>query len=393
MHAHLCFPFVLAMLLPIHTHGSYPMFQNLDTDSNGHGSQRSEREQNGLRGPVRSVEEETTYPAQILGDGSQISEMKSWSKTEYDRDGRIVAFRRRGSSRGSGYDGVEWVTRYVYSPAGLLLKVTSGQEGEPAVETVNHYDDQGRLQSTTVSGSPDNPIMFRYDTDGKKTRVAIVQPADNPPGTRAVSMSIDAFFGKPEKAPNLSDGGSAITLYDANDRPTEVQLHDPAGTLISRTVRIYDDRGNVTEERQTLEDPLSMLPARDRSTILSQSGMSAQDLREKLTTLLGETGEMYSCHYEYDKLGRKTQMIRTMLNHSEDRAETSYNDHGDVSKETSAMKTDDGNGLTERSQSEVIYSYVYDSMGNWTFRKSTSRTLPDGSPNDSTEVRRTIEFY
>jgi len=36
---------------------------------------------------------------------------------------------------------------------------------------------------------------------------------------------------------------------------------------------------------------------------------------------------------------------------------------------------------------------VYDSMENWTFRKSTSRTLPDGSPNDSTEVRRTIEYY
>lgn len=393
MQAHLSFPFILAMLLPVHTNGSYPMFQKLDTNSNGHGPQPSERERDGLRGPVRSVEEETTYPARTLGDGSQIAEMKSWTKTEYDRDGRIVVIRSRGLSRGGGYDGVDWVTRYIYSPAGLLLKVTSGKEGEPAVETVNHYDDQGRLQSTTNSRSPDNPIIFRYDSGGRKTRVGIVQPAGNPPGTGTVSMSIDAFFEHPEKASNLFDGGSTMTLYDANDRPTEVQLHDPAGTLVSRTLRTYDDRGNVIEERQVMEDPLRMLPGKDQSTILSQSGMSAADLREKLAAFLGVQGEMYSIRCEYDKQGRKTQMIRTVLNHSEDRTETSYNDHDDIAKEISTSKTDDGNGQPEKSKSEVVYSYVYDSMENWTLKRSTSRTLPDGLPSNSSEVHRIVEYY
>jgi len=393
MQAHVLFSLFLAVLLPINNHRSYPMLQKPDTSLNGHGSQPSEREQKGLRGPVRSVEEETTYPAQMLGDGSQTAEMKSWSKTEYDRDGRIMAIRSRGSSRGGGYDGVEWVRRYIYSPAGLLLKVTFGKEGEPAIETVNHYDDQGRLQSTTNSSSPDNPIMFRYDPDGRKTRVAIVLPADNPPGARAVSMSPGAFFESPERAPNLPDGGTAITLFGTNDRLTEVQLHDALGAIVSRAVRVYDDHGNIIEERQTMDDPLKMLQAKDRSTILSQSGMSAQDLREQLTKFLGAPGEMYSCRYEYDKLGRKTQTTRKVFNHSEDRTETSYNDHGDVATEISSSKTDVDNGQAERSQSEVIYSYVYDSMGNWTLEKSTSRTLPDGPPNDSTEVRRSIEYY
>jgi hypothetical protein len=393
MHAHLSFAFILAMLLPVHTHGSYAMFQKLDTESNGHNPQPSEREQNGVRGPVKSVEEETTDPARTLEDGSQIAEMKSWTKTEYDRDGRIVAIRMRGSSRGSGYDGTEWVTRYIYSPAGLLLKVTSGKEGEPVCETVNHYDDQGRLQSTTNSRSPDNPIIFRYESGGREKRVVIVQPAGNPPETGAVSMSIDALFEHPEKAPNLFDGGSAITIYDANDRPTEVQLHDASGTLVSRTVRTYDDRGNVIEERQTMEDPLRMLPGKTQKAILSQSGMSAQDLREKLATFLGVQGEMYSRRYEYDKQGRKTQMIQTMLNHSEDRTEISYNDHGDVAKEISTSKIDDGNGKAERSQSEVMYSYVYDTIKNWTLKKSIFRTLPDGLPSEPSEVHRTIEYY
>ena len=392
MQAHLLFPFLLAVLLQVHTHRSYPMFQTPDTNLNGHGSQPSEREQNGLRGPVRSVEEETTYPAQTLGDGSQTAEMKRWRKTEYDRDGRIVAIRWRDSSGGGGY-GAEWATRYIYSPAGLLLKMTSGKEGEPACETINHYDDQGHLQSTTNSRSPGNPILFRYDSEGRKTRVAIVHPADSQPGTGDVSMSIEAFFDDPERAPNLPEGGTAITLYDANDRPTEVQLHDPAGTIVSRTVRIYDDRGNIIEERQTLEDPLRILPSTAKNNILSQSGASAQDLREQLTRFLGTPAETYSCRYEYDKLGRKTRMIRTVFNHAEVRTETSYNDHGDVAKETSIDNMDEGNGKTETSQSQVIYSYVYDSMGNWTSKKLTSRTLPDGPPSSSSEVRRNIEYY
>ena len=394
MQAHVLFSLFLALLLPINLHRSYPMFPKPDTNLNGDGSQPSERDQTGLRGPVRSVEEETTYPAQMLGDGSQTIKMKSWNKTEYDRDGRIVAIRSRGSSRGGGYDGVEWVRRYIYSPAGLLLKVTSGKEGESAIETVSRYDDQGRLQSTTNPRSPDNPIMFRYDSDGRKTRVAIVPPADNPPGTRAVSMSPDAFFESPEKAPNLSDGGTAITLFDVNDRLTEVQLHDALGAIVSRAARVYDDHGNIIEERQTMDDPLKMLQAKDQSAILSQSGMSAQDLREQLTKFLGTRGEMYSCRYEYDKLGRKTLMTRKVFNHSEDRTETSYNDHGDVAKEISTLKTSDGNRQAEGIQSsEVIYTYVYDSMGNWTSKTSTSRTLPDSLPSDTTEVRRSIEYY
>ena len=395
MRARVSFLFFLAALLPIHTHGSYTMFQNPDASLPGNGSQPSEREQNGLRGPVRSVEEETIDPAQVLGDGSQVPEMKSWRKIEYDRDGRIVAIRSRGSSRSGGYDGTEWVTRHLYNPAGQLIKVTSGKDDESATETVYHYDEQGRLQSVTNSRQLDNPIAFRYDANGRKRRIAIVQPAAHPPGTGAVSMSADAFFENPERAPNLPDGGTAITLYDANDRPTEVQLHDPAGTLVRRAVRVYDDHGNVTEERHTLDDPLNMIPAKEQSNILSKSGMSAQDLRDQLTKFLGASGDLFSSRYTYDNLGRKTLTVENVFNHADHRTETSYNDHGDVARETSQLSQAPGeNEQADGIQSsEVFYSYKYDSKGNWTTKRSTSRSLPDGKPRDSTEVHRTIEYY
>jgi YD repeat-containing protein len=277
----------------------------------------------------------------------------------------------------------------------LLLKVTFGKEGEPGDETVNHYDNKGRLQSVTDSRRPDNPIAFRYDANGRKTRIAIVKPPDDSSGTRAISMSPDAFFEHPEMAPNLPDGGTAVTLYDASDRPTEVQLHDPAGTIVSRMVRVYDDRGNATEERETMENTLTMIPAKQRGEILSKSGMSAQDLRDQLAKFLGAQGELYSSRYSYDKQGRKTLTIRNVFNHDENRTETSYNEHGDVAKETSrSSQTDIGDEQTDTTySSEVLYSYEYDSNGNWTMKKSTSRSLPDGQPKTLTEVRRTIEYY
>lgn len=387
MQGHLFFAFLLAAFLPMQ--GSDPMFHDPQASQNSSSPQPSERERDGLRGPVRSVEEETTYLAQKLDDGSQSSERKSWKITEYDRDGRIVAIRSRGPSPGA-----EWVRRSAYSPAGLLLSVTFGEEGKAANEMVYRYDDQGRLQSITDSGRPGHPVVFRYDADGKKTRIATVPPAAYPPGT-AVGISSEALFAAPELAPLLPEGGPAITLYDEQDRPTEVQLYDPAGTLVRRFVRVYDDRGNVVDERQISEDLLGIIPAQQQSDIFAETGASAQDLRAELTKFLGSSGELYSSHYEYDQEGRKTLAMHTVLNHTAERTETSYNDHGDVAKEI-AQSSPIGSGHEQPASahsSEVVYSYEYDSKGNWTVKKTTSRTLPDGQPRALTEVRRAIEYY
>ena len=103
--------------------------QNERTESASHAkpSQLSEREQAGLRGPVKAYVEETTYPPQPLANGKETPEMKRWEKTEYDVDGHVIAKRFRNP------DGSEWVTRFIYSPAGMLLKVTSGKDPEPGL--------------------------------------------------------------------------------------------------------------------------------------------------------------------------------------------------------------------------------------------------------------------
>src|SRR5215831_6111641 len=75
------------------------------TAKNGVGNAISDREKAGLRGPVRSVEEEQTYPAWTGADGRLSPEFKTWNKTEYNRDGRVTATWGRNSSREHGMEG------------------------------------------------------------------------------------------------------------------------------------------------------------------------------------------------------------------------------------------------------------------------------------------------
>lgn len=386
-----CLTFVLALVtLPVPF--SAPA-QDVDHSLKSAGSETiSDRDRAGLHGPVRSVIEERTSPAWNDADGKVYPEFKSWNKTEYDREGRIAVTSFRGSS---GEHGSEFVTRYTRNSAGQLLRTTQEDDGKTVSETIYRYDDQGRLQSITASKDPDNPIAFRYDANGRKQKIAIAKPIDLPSGAGAISHSVEASFEEAGSAQALPEGGSTVTLYDEHDRPTEIQTRNANGEILSRTLRVYDDQGRVVEEKQTMDDLLKMIPAGDQKRIFASGDVSPQDLRDKLAEFLGGS-EIWSVKYIYDAEGRKTQKIDKTLNHVEARAGYSYNEHGDVVKETS-QNTTRGTGNPEADGtrgSETIYSYDYDSYGNWTVKKTSTRPLPDGTFKDSgDELRRTLEYF
>jgi hypothetical protein len=289
-----------------------------DTMTNsGNGKAVMDREKAGLRGPVRSVVEEQTFAAWTDQEGHVNGESKSWQKTEYDRDGRIIArWFRGGTSR------EEFVTRYAYSDTGKLLRRTGEVGGKMASEVVFRYDDKGRLQSITDSKDHDNPIAFHYDANGTKTKIAITKPFDVPEGT-AVSRSMDSLFDIEWGVHGSYEGGSTITLYDDQDRPVEVQEHDPSGAITSRAIRVYDAEGRVVEEKMILDDPLKMIPAKQREKMLQESGTSAEELRKTLADFLGGS-QVWSVKCVYDARGRKSQTIRNTFNHMEDSTETSF---------------------------------------------------------------------
>jgi hypothetical protein len=99
MKAHTVLSCVLVLVPLTASRGTSMNSQDLQNNSREPASnstkaaQVSEREQNGLRGPVKACVEERTYPGMRSDDGTQIGELKIWVKTEYDEEGRIAVRR------------------------------------------------------------------------------------------------------------------------------------------------------------------------------------------------------------------------------------------------------------------------------------------------------------
>jgi YD repeat-containing protein len=348
----------------------------------------SDREEHGLRGSVRICVEENTYPGATAADGTQIPGWTSRHTSEYSVEGRVIATRSRNS------DSSEWVNLYTYDTSGNLLKITTGNEGETTTETVYSYDNLGRLLNITNESRPTNPITFRYDQYGRKTKVETSRPEDY----RANMAFAGSPFQITDRAPNLPGGGSATTVYDEHDRPTEVQVRDAQGELAGRAVRMYDTQGRVSEEHQILDNPETIFPLETRAEILKSSGVSLNELREEITRVLGGQPGPFSIVHSYDAQGRISQMRRRTFS-QEDVIETTYNEHGDKEAEIMRSKqigngkegSPPGGGL--HPYSEVCCAYQYDHHGNWIEELASYRSSPDGAFQSSTRRVRNLTYY
>jgi YD repeat-containing protein len=354
----------------------------------------SDREQSGLRGPVKSCTEESTFTYAGLTDaeGKTIPDVHSESTTDYDTAGRILVV-RHGQS-----DGSQWVARYDYDASGRLLKRSSGIEGQASKATTYSYDQQGRLQTIAAGGS-DSPVTFRYDEHGRKTKIAISSPADYRPN---VAVGGDPFEAV-DRAPNLPGGGSATTIYDEQDRATEVQVRDASGELVNRAVRTYDAQGHMLEEKQIWDDPVRMFPADAFAEVLEKSGMSLDQLREEmrpqLAKLMAGPSGAYSVSYEYDAQDRVTHTSRRVFKHIEDEIETTYNQKGDVISEVtrSTRPTGETEPTTPTpgppAYSEARHSYQYDQHENWIEKADSFRSSADGAFQPSNVTKRKLTYY
>jgi len=173
-----------------------------------------------------------------------------------------------------------------------------------------------------------------------------------------------------------------------------VQIRDAQGAEVSRTLRIYDEQGRATEEKQILDDPLNLIPAELRAKILADSGASGADLREQLKRIMGGHEGATSEAYSYDAQGRVKETRRRIFNQDQT-IETSYNEQGDVA--TEITRSLPGSNEQEQSlppqNSEAHFAYQYDDRGNWT-EKVTSNSSSPGAPFETTgTVRRTFTYF
>jgi YD repeat-containing protein len=336
----------------------------------------SDRDKAGFRGPVRTCLEETT----TLPNSSKYS-----TTTEYSPDGRLL------SSRNTNSDGTGWIKTQTYDAEGRLTKTIWGKIGEPGDESLYAYDGTGRLLTITNYPQIDGRIDFQYDERGRKATVQIFDP-ETLKRTQSSAFGgispwdIAAGFGG-----GVPIGGDIMTIYNDNDQPTEAQLRDSQGRILTRILRTYDAKGQLVEEKPALENPALALA--DQFSAAGQpqpTPTQLEAINKAMNQMMGgrsATGTSYS----YDSQGRVTE--KRELNSWFGKVTTiSYNQHGDKSAEVEAITNNstfpvgvafsmDENGtLTQTNPSakpaefpeelfgetKVGYDYQYDRYGNWT---------------------------
>jgi YD repeat-containing protein len=352
----------------------------------------SDRERAGLRGPVKECVEETDFP----------NDFKFSTTTEYSLDGKLLLSRSTNQ-----YDS-EWVNTRAYDADGRLTKVTSGKSGEPATEVLYTYDELGRLLAVSNGAAPGDETRFHYDEHGRKNTIQSFDPK-----TLQRNENV-AFSGSPwdaaEAGFGVFAGGSVISIYDENDRPTEAQIRDAKGNVASRVVRTYNANGQISEERATLENPALMFLDRHPEEGPHLNPAQFEALNKGLGKLLGGQAQAGTL-YTYDAQNRVTK-IQEHTFIFEKTTTIIYNDQGDrvVEQETFATNSavpvgqsfsidDDGNlvpsdptskpqaMLEFPKQSEVRYAYQYDSYNNWTEQTASRADTPPSVR------RRKITYY
>jgi len=323
----------------------------------------SDREQAGLRGPVRFCVEEQESGALT---------------TEYDVDGRMIAT-MRGSQQVStrkydnhGYlleetEGKEGAT-YSYDDEGKLLHVASHNESSSKVYNYS-YDDNARLTSIANATDASDRVDLVYDSQGGRTLTAKTRiekfpgsakiPPDTIPGVASVrQLSFFLLQGL------LNGDGSSKAVWNDHDQPTELQSYDARGQLVNRLILTYDSNGNMIEGKLVVENccrcgPKPWVDALSRSST-----------------------------YTYDSEGHVTEERNMMGKRIDSHVVRSYNDHGDLASE-STMRIY-GNIVIDTNR----FNYQYDSYGNWTQKtENTAFVSSDETHNSEAVTQRKLSYW
>jgi len=382
--------------LPAFSFPSFPGIETQDISSVGPSTPVSDREKAGLRGPAKTCIEENSLP-----DGTKYS-----TASEYNPDGRLLTTRMLNP------DGSEWLTTHTYRVDGRLAKIVSGKPGEPGSETLYAYNEAGEVLAITNNGEKGGRTDFHYDEQHRKTSIQYFDPKVLERAQNSV------FSGSPWDAAfvgiGVPAGGSLTTIYDESDQPTEAQIHDAAGRLVSRLVRKYDANGRLVEEEPIQENPALFFA--ERFAAEGQPQPTAAQLEAMNTVmkslLRGRSGTGTS--YIYDEQGRISKTHDR--NFAVERITMIiYNDQGDKAEERTTLTENsiipvgvsyavDENGVLAQSKpavepqekshlpelSEVHYAYQYDSHGNWT--QQTANYLSSGVASSQARSRK-LTYY
>jgi YD repeat-containing protein len=342
---------------------------------------RTDKEKQGLRGPIKSVQIET---AQFESQDGQLVERPWFGHTlSFNRDGWLTEQTNRNP------DGSEWRTVSDYSESGKLLATRNYDPSGALVGEIRVvYDDKGRPvaeQYITQKGSVSTPTTYVYDGAGRKIKI---QELDYPGevnlliGIEGTNSSIGA------------DGAKRIeTRYDERDEAVEVKIFNADGVLISRMEVVRDEHGNPLAETQYAGETVSFNPCASGACSTEALAELTEEQRAEIEAEIARlfaSGTAMSTHiHSYDARGRLIESKLTMMGMEAGHQRFAYDEDGNKIEEL--IYNDDGT-----LANKVIFTRDYDQHGNWIKELVSTASSWDAEFNLSSPVnvtRRTISYY
>ncbi|MEA3052298.1 MAG: hypothetical protein QOG72_1201 [Sphingomonadales bacterium] len=221
--------------------------------------EKSNREEEGLLGPVRSVSSRMTHRLMGLDLGEAEAEGRPQQqdlvvydaegneaeRTIYDDFGFLGG--RQVNKRDSSGHLVEAVLSdpkgvlmarylYVYADDRVAETVHYDRKGKVELREVNSYGEQGRLSEVTyrTGSNAVGRTVYRYDSAGLRSETLFFMPD----GSKAVAPI----------GPCL--GAHRITFtYDEKGRPHEAVSYEPSGAMKKSWLYAYNGKGLMSEEK------------------------------------------------------------------------------------------------------------------------------------------------
>lgn len=340
---------------------------------------KTDRERQGLIGPVKSVRVET---AEFENSDGQIVE-KPWlsDTTTFNQDGWIIEQVSRNP------DGSEWRTVNDYSDAGRL-HATRGYDasGLPNSEVRYIYDDELRLvseQHHNLDGTVTTPTTYAYD-QGRKVKIEdfdFSSESNVMIGVEGTNTCISA-----------ADAKRVETKYDHQGEAVAVRVFNSDGMVVSRIEIVRDALGNPLEEIQYVGDvfPLSLCASGSCSTeeIAGLTEEQNAEVTKEIAQLFSPGAPMSNHAHRYDTKGRLVESKLTMMGMEASHQTYTYDDAGNKWEEMSYNQ--DGT-----VQNKAIFRRDYDEHGNWIKELVSTASSSDAEVGVSTPAhvtRRAITY-
>lgn len=340
---------------------------------------KTDRETQGLKGPVKSVRVET---AEFEERDGQIVE-KPWLSysTTFNQDGWIIEQVNRNP------DGSEWRTVNDYSDAGKLQATRAYDASSlPSSEVRYIYDDELRLvseQHHNPDGIITTPTRYAYD-QGRKVKIEdfdFSRESNVMIGVEGTNTCISAADAKRVET-HYNDQGEAVAL----------RVFHTDGMVVSRIEIVRDALGNPLEEIQYVGDVFPLHPCASGSCSTEEvAGLTEEqkvEVAKEIAQLFSPGTPMSNHAHRYDTKGRLVESKLTMMGMEARHQTYTYDDAGNKWEEMSYNQ--DGT-----VQTKAIFRRDYDEHGNWIKELVSTASSSDAEFGVSTPAhvtRRTITY-